>query len=105
MKKITFVFAALLVLAFCGCKKNDNQNTVYCSDNGQIHYVAVVYPDVCQLLVSVDNNLYVPLALDSTFLTDSLKVKLCYTFTGDSQYCGFINYKYRQIDIKSIQKK
>jgi len=100
------VIACLAVLLVGACKKKEQTTvTTYCPTTGMIRYHNPPVPDVCQLWIVIDSVMYLPNNLGSSFLVDSLKVNLCYTLTGDSNYCGFTSYKYAEINIDSISKQ
>jgi len=107
MKKIICAVAVVVFGVLTGCKKCEQvttaSGTIYC-DSAMVRYHALVIPDICQLSIKTGNTYYLPVTLDNAFLVDSLPVKMCYTFTGDSDFCGFVNVKYAHIDIKAIQR-
>jgi hypothetical protein len=105
MKKILIALCVLAVAA-AGCKKqNSNGHSPICSSNTVVYYIYPPVPDICQLWITVDTTIYIPVSLDTAFMHDSLKVNLCYTPTGDSDICGFVAYKYPRMVVNSISRR
>jgi hypothetical protein len=101
-------FAALvvssLVLLF-SCKKTDEvtRSTTICSEKAVMHYIYPPIPDMCQTWISVDQNIYIPVSVDTAFLHDSLNIKFCAKYSGTNIPCGLITTTYPQVEIQSMQ--
>jgi len=81
-----FIFL-ILALLFFSCKEQCENGM---SASATIVYSGMLAADGCEWVVRIDSISYHPEALDSIYMKDSLRLKICYEETNDRFSCGLI---------------
>ncbi len=93
MKKLTSLFALILLLMLGACVKPKNK----CTAEGLVHYTGPVAGDGCDWLININGVDYHPKFLSVSYQQDSLIMSMNYQLTGDTFLCGWGN-QYPEIE-------
>ena len=99
LSKILFLCGIIVFMAF-SCEKDDE----YIKGVGIILDAGDPAVDGCGWLIGISDQIYKPIELDEQFQTDSLEVNLEYKILGSEWNCGWRLEKYKEINIKDIEK-